>query len=263
MCPNKVLPMLGLAALTVLSLTPGAGCNPLDFAHLATVTSTSTEEFETTSSPKIIVETFNGSVDVSPSDTDRVVVEVTKRAGGFDQQSAEANLDLIEVSMIQKDNTLHVTARRVGAQPIHAGVDVVISAPVASQLKLHSSNGHVVCEGLQGGIDAVTANGKVEIVAGQGQLDLKTSNGPIAVEATNAIVNAHTSNGRIRFRGTLAGGEQELSTSNGRIQCEFPLDQKGPSRRGRLQGVVGDDPACSINASTSNGTIQLQKRSID
>ena len=84
-------------------LSLAGGCNALDLAPLVTATTTISEEFKTTSSPKLVIETFNGSIDISEGEGDEVVVEVTKRAGGFDREAAEANLDLVEVQIVQKD----------------------------------------------------------------------------------------------------------------------------------------------------------------
>ncbi|MBI3840258.1 MAG: DUF4097 family beta strand repeat protein [Planctomycetia bacterium] len=266
---------LGLVLLVVL-----AGCNALDFAPLATATKTVSEVFETDDAPQIVVETFNGSIDVSPSEIDEVVVELTKRASGFDQSIAEDALDGIHVSMIQTGDTIHITARRAGWSNATGGAAVVIAAPAKAQLQLKSSNGRITCEGLQGGIKATTSNGKLEIIDARGRVDVASSNGSIEIEAANAAVTAHTSNGRIEFRGSLAEGEHQFKTSNGsidltlppdsqfaltgstsnsRIDCDFPIVTEGKRHRGRLQRKVGHDPVRVISATTSNGHIAIRK----
>jgi DUF4097 and DUF4098 domain-containing protein YvlB len=240
----------------VLSFTPG--CNALDLAPLVTATTTISEEFKTSSSPKLVVETFNGSIDISEGEGDEVVVEVTKRAGGFDREAAEANLERVEVQIVQKDdNTIHVVARRLGR-----------------------SNGYVVCEAMQGGIDVTTSNGKIEVIDGSGSIDVTTSNGAIDIEATTANVDARSSNGRVKFVGSLSGKENEFrssngkielvlpaesqfrldaSTSNSKIQCDFEMKKKEKSSRRKLAGIVGDHPDFSLTASTSNAGIAIRR----
>jgi hypothetical protein len=268
---------LGLGLLLLAVLT---GCNALDFAPLVTATKTLSEVFQTDDAPVIIVETFNGAIDVSPGKTDEVVVELTKSASGFDQSIAEDALDGIHVSMIQTGDTIHITARRAGRWSGNAGAAVVIAAPPKARLQLKSSNGHIICEGLQGGIEATTSNGKLEIVDGRGSLDLASSNGSIEIEADDASVTAHTSNGRIKFQGSLAESKHNFRTSNGsidlvlpadsqfavdgstsnaRIDCDFPIAIEGKKRRSRLQGTVGQDPARTINLVSSNGHIAIRK----
>jgi DUF4097 and DUF4098 domain-containing protein YvlB len=268
-------------ALVAMTVVLSSGCL-LDIP-LATAKKTLTEEFKTSDEPTIIVETFNGSIDVSPSNGGEVVVEVTKTASGIDEGTAEANLENVEVSMIQKENQVHISARKIDSH-IQCGASVVISVPAAAQVKLKSSNGAIVSEGVHGSVEATSSNGKLEIIEGSGPLKLATSNGGVQIEATNAQIDARSSNGRVDFRGTLADGEHRLKTSNGkirislpadsrfefdgstsnsRIECEFPITADGKARRTRLRGTVGDHPACKITASTSNGGIELRKLSGD
>ena len=263
----------------VLSLT--SGCNALDLAPLVTATTTISEEFKTSPSPKLVIETFNGPIDISEGEGDEVVVEVTKRASGFDREAAEANLDLVEVSIVQKDeNSIHVVAKRLGRHFGNSGASVVVVAPKMARLHLKSSNGHIVCETMQGGIDATTSNARIEVVEGSGAIDVTTSNGGIDIEATAATVDARSSNARVKFAGSLAGKEHEFrssngkielvlpaasqfrldcSTSNAKIQCDFPLDKQDKSSRRKLAGIVGDHADFSVVAGTSNAGISIRK----
>lgn len=279
MCSAVAKSIVVLAGL-VLLVSFANGCNPLDFAPLTTAEDTLSEEFQVATPPKIVVETFNGSIDVSQGQSSEVVVEVTKRASGFDQRTAEDNLAFIEVSMVQKDDSIHVRVERVGTLRGNSGASVVIAAPQGSKLDLHSSNGAVVCEGIDGGILAKTSNAKVEVYEGRGPIDLASSNGPISIEANDAQVVARTSNARVKFRGTLAATKQTFKTSNGRIElglpadaqfhfeastsnsrvhCDFPFDRPDSGKRNRrLSGSVGKNDDCSIVANTSNAGIDIR-----
>lgn len=261
----------------VLAITLSTGCI-LDIP-LVTAKKTLSEEFATSDDPTVIVETFNGTIDVSPGKPGEVVVDVTKHASGVDQSTAETNLDAVEVSMVQEKNEIHVTAKRIESR-VNCGAAVVIAVPPTARVTLHSSNGSIVCEGIRGNVDATSSNGKLEIVEGTGPIKLATSNGGIEVDANDAQLDAKTSNGRIEFRGTLAKGDHLLKTSNGkirlvlpvdssfkfegttsnsRIDCDFPILSEGKSKRTRLNGTVGDNPAVSITAATSNGQIEIRK----
>ena len=205
------------------------------------------------------------------------------RAGSI-ERLPEANLDYIEVSIVQKDDTIHVTVRRLGRQGNFGAAVVVVAAPKAARLNLKSSNGRVVCEGLEGGIVATTSNGKIEVVEVRGAIDVATSNGGIEIEADDATVEAKSSNGTIKFQGTLADKEHRFKTSNGRIQlylpaksqfrldcstsnasvqCDFPIAERARSSKRKLMGTVGDDPQFSIVAQTSNGGISIRKADSD
>jgi DUF4097 and DUF4098 domain-containing protein YvlB len=270
----------GPALVGLLLLVLSAGCNAGDLFPLVTATKTLSEEFKTGPAPEIVIETFNGSIDVSDGQTDEVVVEVTKRAGGLNHEAAEANLNSVEVSMIHKDDKIYVTARRLERQIGNTGATVVVAAPKAARLRLKSSNGHIICEGMQGGIEANTSNARLDVVEGRGVIDATSSNGAIGIEAEEATVDARTSNARIEFRGTLAGKEHQFKSSNGKIElflpadsrfrfdcstsnakvhCDFPITTTSRSSKRSLAGAVGDDPPLSIVAKTSNAGIAIRK----
>jgi DUF4097 and DUF4098 domain-containing protein YvlB len=266
----------GLWSLGLLLLALPLGCD----LPLFTASETVSDVFKTSATPRIVVETFNGSIDISNGAQDEVVVEVTKRAGGFDQGSADRNLENIEVSMAEKDNEVRISVQRHGYSMGDCGASVVIAAPKGAKVDLKSSNGYIVTEGMQGGIAARTSNGRVEVYEGTGQIEAESSNGSIHIEATGAGVIAHTSNAKIEFEGTLTDQSQHFRTSNGRIEvtlpadsqfrfqastsnarvdCEFPYQAEGSESRRRKSGTVGDDPKGLLKLATSNASIDIRR----
>ncbi len=278
MATTHVRNRTGLLGLALTVLAAGAtGCD-LPLFHAS---STESAVFETGATPKIVVETFNGAIDISNGMDDEVVAEVTKRASGFDEQSAENNLDAIEVTMDQQGDEIRISVRRHGRTLGDAGASVVIAAPKGSQVELKSSNGHIVSEGMEGTLAARTSNGKIDVVEAHGTIDVHSTNGAVNIEAQDATVDARTSNGRIRFVGTLSDAEHEFTssngridlalpadaefrfdaaTSNGRIDIEFPYSSAGLKKsRRKKAGTVGEDPKCSIEIDTSNSSINIHK----
>jgi hypothetical protein len=278
---QSALVMIAMA----LVLLPAGGCNALDFVPLVTSERRLSEDFTTSDAPSIVVETFNGAVDVSRGENSQVQVDVIKRASGIDQDAATAALDLVKVSMIQKGNSLVIKAEVLDNPPGNFGASVVMTVPANAELKLDTSNGHVLCEQVVGNIKAHSSNGKIEIIGGTGKLGLATSNGAIEVGAEDAVVDARTSNGRIEFRGSLADDAQQFKASNGRIQltlpddaefrlnahtsngrvnCKFPIKvADGRDRSRELEGVVGQhaNPKCVISARSSNSSITVFRES--
>lgn len=272
--PNARRPLLMLGMLLLVG--SALGCDlPL---HRAS--ETESDVFKTGANPKIVVETFNGSIDISNGHEDEVAVEVTKHASGFDQQSAELNLERIEVQMSAENDEVHVRIKRIGSSLGNSGASVVIAAPPNASVELKSSNGYIVSEGMKASLEAKTSNAKIDVVEASGSIDVQSSNGPILIEADDAHVEAKTSNAGIRFRGTLSDDDHELSTSNGPIRvalpadsqfkfkaetsnggidCDFDYEDDGSSKRRRKAGTVGDDPKFFLELSTSNSSIDIDK----
>lgn len=263
-------------ALLAVVLLAALGCD----LPLHTASDTQSQVFATGDEPTIQVETFNGTVDVSNGDADEVVVEVTRRASGFDPQSAERNLEHILVTMEERDGKIRVVVKRSGPSMGNSGASVAIAAPRKAKLSLSTSNGPITCEGMQGRMAARTSNARIKVFEGQGTIAATTSNGAIDIEAAGAEVEARTSNARIRFEGTLAGKENEFkssnggieislprdssflldsSTSNARIDCEFEVKKERSSRKRHLVGTVGDHPAYKLKLATSNAPIRISE----
>jgi DUF4097 and DUF4098 domain-containing protein YvlB len=289
----------GLLPMALLSLT---GCWVVNM-HPFTAEQEVSETFHTKATPKIVVDTFNGAIDVTPGDKGTVEARVTKRASGSSQEDAEQDLENIEVSMTQEGDTIHITAHK--GEPSmwsNRGASVDLQVPDGTVLELrtsngkvsvvavtgdvtaHSSNGSIQIKGSRGKLNLTTSNGPIQTEGGVGRLDLKTSNGTITAKSTKAVVKARTSNGGIQFIGRLIDGDHtfqtsngrialslpadaefrlDASTSNGRVKSAFALDETEKTGKHELRGTVGKDPKAAIKLRTSNGSIDIREQEVE
>ena len=267
-----------LSAFLILVLSVGlTGC--IVNVGLAEATETVNNTFTTGSQPTIIVETFNGRINIQTGTDGQVAVSVLKKGSGNNQAAAEDDLKNIDVSMTQDGDTIRIIARRTNQGLVNnSGAQVDLTVPEAAVLDLTTSNGRITSTGVRGDLRLSTSNGEIDVQGGQGVQNLSTSNGRIQVEAQSAQVNARTSNGQISFSGSLADGDHsfetsngqieislpassqfslDASTSNGRISMEFPITTSGTTTDNQLRGTVGDNPGVSIRVETSNGAIKI------
>lgn len=266
-----------LSLILLLGLT---GCSMVNFG-ISKATEAVTDSFTTGSQPTIVVDTFNGRINVRAGADGQVAVTVTKTGSGNSQRAAEADLENVEVRMTQDGNTIRVTAERTDRNPIsNSGAEVDLTVPVSAILDLKTSNGKITSTGIQGDLVLATSNGEINVMGGQGSHNLSTSNGAIQIEAQSAQVNARTSNGSISFAGELIDGDHRFETSNGSVDISLPGDSQfeldAHTSNGRvtsdfavlsnrssddneLIGTVGDNPAVFIRVQSSNGSIRLVK----
>lgn len=267
---------LGLAAVAMFIFT---GCNG---DARATAEAEIAKSFNTSASPRIVVENFNGKIEVNAGPTNQVSVQVVRRASGRTQIEAETELEKVNVTLQQKNSTIRVTAER--ADQFTAGnssATIQVIVPVGSRLDLHTDNDDVIVNGVNGDLRLATANGNLKISGGHGQLTLHAANGEIQVEANEAVVNADSANGNVIFKGTLADTEQFFGTDNGSIEItlpagtdfrlsaethngqvlsDFPIIESSTSATGKtLKGTVGENPTLSITAKSSNGSIAIYR----
>jgi DUF4097 and DUF4098 domain-containing protein YvlB len=242
-------------------------------------TETVSNSFTTGSQPTIIVETFNGRINVQKGTDLQVAATVLKRGTGNSKTAAEDDLKNIEVNMTQDGDTIRIIARRINQTLAdNSGAQVDLTVPEAAVLDLTTSNGRIITTNVLGDQRLSTSNGEIDVQGGQGVQNLSTSNGRIQIEAQAAQVNARTSNGQINFSGSLADGNHsfetsngavelslprdsqfaiDASTSNGRISTEFPITMSGSNDDNELRGTVGDNPGVSIRIQTSNGAVKI------
>ena len=257
---NRRLSSVVLLLVVALIL---AACAPTTGATLG-VNGTTSEEVVSASfsadKPTVIVETFNGNIDVDVIGGTAIKVDVTKRGSGDTADAAKADLKNIQVTMNQEGSTIHVTAQRTDKRSDtgNSGAAVKLTVPPASILQLHTSNakvttagevadvsvqnsnGAVDVHGATGALDLKTSNGNITVNGGSGSLDVTTSNGTIDATTTKEVqITAASSNGALSFNGPLAAGSKNvLDTDNAKIVVTLPAAA-----------------SFTLDASTSNGKI--------
>jgi hypothetical protein len=187
------------------------------------------DSFDVGSSPRLVVDSFNGWITVSTGSDNAIQVHATLRRA-----------DKIDYQVNQDGNTVSVEARQrertTGRSP---GADIEVAAPSSTKVELRTSNGTVEVRGMEESGTVRTSNGKVVVEYVKGDWDAETSNGSVVVSAFRGTIALETSNGSIAFSGELMpGSRNEMRTSNGSVTVT-------------LQGT----PSVRLDATTSNGTV--------
>lgn len=210
--------------------------------------------------PTIIVETFNGSIDVTVGGGTTVKADVTKRGSGDTADEAKADLKNIQVTMNQEGNTVRVTAQRSDKRTDvdNSGASARLTVPAGSILQLRTSNGKVTSSGDAAAVTVQSSNGAIDVRGATGALELKTSNGHITANGGSETIVLETSNGAIDVTTTKAV-QVTATSSNGALIFNGPLaaNSKNVLRTDNAQIMVTLPAAASftLDASTSNGKI--------
>jgi DUF4097 and DUF4098 domain-containing protein YvlB len=265
------------ALLAAASLIVLAGCSMRTGFGNVVEEETVAQAFTVGAAPKVVVETFNGDIEVLSAADGQVEAEVVKRGAGFTAADAKSDLANIEVRMTQEGDTLRVVARRIQRFPAgNSAARVALRVPASASLDLSTGNGEVRVDGVAGGGDYHTGNGDITVENGSGRTKAHSGNGDVTVEAEGAQVEADTGNGKLIFRGDLGEGSHTFTTGNGEVRLTLPADasfkvdiQTGngrirtdfglsvPANQNTLQGTVGSNPAASIRIRTGNGAVTL------
>lgn len=195
----------------------------------------------------VIVETFNGSIEVTPCDQSEIQVLAHIKAYGSTQEEADETLE----SLIPEFDT---TAEAVRIQcekrfsPFHFSdsVSLELKVPASWPLQLSTSNGTITTKESLAPVSIDTSNGKVNVVHSAGPLRISTSNGKITIVDSTGNIQAKSRNGTIQLTHCILKGESKLDTSNGSIEVSFIAESQ-----------------MRLDAKTSNGTIRYDGKSVE
>lgn len=250
------LPLLVIAASTVF-----AACE----VNLNTegLSERETKTFTVKGLPNVVLDTFDGAIEIHSWDKPEVEVEIEKRA------MEQALIDEIKVQADQQGDvvTIKVTGpRRTEFRGVTIGMHISPTArlrvvvPRSSNIQATSGDGSIRAEAVEGKILLTTQDGSVtatriggdiQIRSGDGsirldnatgKLDLETEDGSIGLEAQPSVLKARTGDGSIRAmispESTMTDN-WDLATSDGSVMLQLP-------------GLFNAE----IDAETSDGTVR-------
>jgi hypothetical protein len=193
---------------------------------------------------RVVVETFNGNIEVVTGADDKVAVEVTKYIGAGQGDA----LKYIQFSISQDAQTVIVKAQWPADAPTNlnlVGTDLKVSVPAGSPVQAVVGNGSITYRGTPGegnyGFKAGNGNVIYHAALGQGKYDFGVGNGSIELQLP-----------------AEAQFSIDASVGNGRIDNEYPVPDSAPNER-VLKGTVGSNPQAMISAVAGNGNIDVKR----
>ena len=177
------------------------------------------KSFATSGTPRVVIKTFDGSINIQPSDGSTVSFTATKRAR--DEQAMRGIRLLAE----QRGDGVYITAEFDKTLERHdygtgAEVTLEVQVPRSANLNVKSGDGRLRLTGIGGDIELNTGDGSVEVLQSRGRLRVQTGDGRVLVSGFDGDATVQTGDGRI----TLDGRFTQLSarTGDGAISLALP-----------------------------------------
>ncbi len=206
----------------------------------------SNEAVNVTHPSSVVIETFNGNIEVFTGADDKVAVEVTKYAAAGQGDA----LKHIQFSIAQDAQTVTVKAQWPADAPTNlnlTGTDLKVSVPAGSPVQAVIRNGNITYRGTPRESDYgfKAGNGAVLYAAAldRGEYNLEVGNGSIDLQLP-----------------ADAQFSIDASVGNGRIVNEYPITDTAADER-TLKGTVGSNPQAAITAGFGNGDIKVRRSS--
>lgn len=228
----------------------------------------------------LTIDTQVGSIEVTPTSTSGVVVEVIRTARTTDPKKARELFSEMSLDFSQQGNDVRITSRRrkddwpffnwnsglrVRFQvsvPYRYNVDLSTSggdirvSDLGGQTSCRTSGGDIVLGKMAGSVKATTSGGDVSITGGAGAVVLKTSGGDIKIGDAGQNLEATSSGGDISIG--RVNGEVTAKTSGGDISIAEVLGGiDAQSSGGDLTASIARQPSRDSRLSTSGGTVTV------
>jgi DUF4097 and DUF4098 domain-containing protein YvlB len=204
------------------------------------------------------LKSFDGNLDVIPSDGNKILVYYIVKKGGklLKIDRSELENDLI-VDSHHDNNSVRISVRQKDHyRPFNfessIGVHFKVYVPKETACELVTSDGNISLHGLISDQECKTSDGTIEISDIGGNVLGKTSDGDVRVTKVKGDVDVATSDGTIRLAGIM--GNVEASTSDGNIELDKVTGDIGVKTS---DGSINfKEISGSFRASTSDGNIR-------
>ena len=233
-----------LATALIVSSTLFAGCEVnLNSEGLS---SRDVKNFKISGQPELVLNTFDGAIEVHSWDKNEVEVEIEKRA------MEQALLDDIKVSADQQGDKITITVTGPARGERHgmtigmhvsptARLRVVVprninisatsgdgsihAEAIEGRIVLNTTDGSVVGTRLGGDIQIRSGDGSIRLEHTSGNLDLETTDGSIGLVVKPSMLRARTGDGSIRATiepDAVMTDNWDVSTSDGSVVITLP-----------------------------------------
>ncbi|HLL71539.1 MAG TPA: DUF4097 family beta strand repeat-containing protein [Pyrinomonadaceae bacterium] len=219
------------------------------------LTERESKSFNVSGRPRVQIKTFDGSINIQPTNEPVVRFTAVKRARDEQsmrgirlraEQTGDGVLIIAEFDKTAARNSEHGTG---------AAVALDVWLPRSANVNVRSGDGRLRLSGIEGEIDLHTGDGSVDVTESKGRLTVETGDGRVRVAGFDGDATVQTGDGRI----TLDGRFNKLSarTGDGAISLALP---EGANARIETDSerVVNDMSAVAEEADTEDGVRRVR-----
>jgi hypothetical protein len=209
-----------------------------------------TRSFDVDSGGMLSVNIDGGSIDVQPSDSLKVSVEMIRKFESGSADEARRLLKRNPIKFKQSGNTVYIESEGSGGK-YNKHVELHITVPRNFNVDLKTAGGDVVVEGLVGTVRSKTLGGNLRFSQIEGPVRGDTSGGSISAKEIEGEVEINTSGGTIDV--SDVSNDVVAHTSGGSItakRIEGKLDARSSGGSLNFENITGD-----IEGYTSGGSV--------
>lgn len=185
---------------------------------------------------------INGGITVKAYDGKEVVVEA--RARNRESSHSESNMKRIIISSTGLSVEEENNEVRISTDSLGRPIDLTISVPVHTSLKLNAVN-----------------SGDIVVTGVDGELDVNDVNGSVTLNNVSGSAIAHALNGRVLVTFNRVNPKpMAFSSLNGDIDVTFPADLKANLSLKSDRGEIFSDFDVQVQASAPQQTVEDSRK---
>lgn len=226
-------------------------------------TSSETHTFKVGASPKVTLDTFDGSIEVHSWDRPEVEVIVEKQA----QDDTLLQQVVVEQSQDGDAVTLRVRGPAAGGRDgIQIGViyspsaKLRVALPKSVTLDIRSGDGSITVEDVTGAVTMRSGDGSIVGMRVSGDVRATTDDGSIRLRETAGKVDVETQDGSVVVSGTLTALRAKTGDGSVRIAAEagstITSDWLIDTEDGSVEVRLPEGLSTIVDAATSDGSIR-------
>ena len=216
-----------------------------------------------------------GSVYISGSEDDRLIIEAVKRIRATDENEAEEVADHIEIKVEVSPEKIDINTnylRMLSRSPSfwqkvlgagsdsYGSVDYRISLPLKSSVQIRSMAADIELSSIEGEIQVDNTAGKtrgeflfgpVTVRQPQGEIDLRWVEGDIRIKSSSARITIQQSRGAIDL--ITLSGEVKIQT-----ELDSPRDYLVETNSGSITFIIPEASSGVLNIETQSGDVQTE-----
>jgi hypothetical protein len=247
---------LAVAAALGLYVNRSVGVGDLDLSELdlgGIYRERMERTFEVGDAPDLEIDNFAGTVSVQAGERGVVYALAVKKG------SSRSRVEQVEVEMSERPGGVVIKTRNQ-RRFSNVSVDLEITVPADTRLRINSGAGTMDLRGIEAEINVNSGAGTIRVRDARGPVRLSLGAGEIRYEGQpvgNCRFETGAGNIDLRLPADL-DAEVDLGVGMGNVNVDYRVD--GRVRVREVQGVIGDGSDASILAHSGVGTISLHRR---
>src|SRR5215467_1992786 len=216
-----------------------------------------TKSYTVSGRANVRIDTNDGSVRVTTSDTKQIELKVLYSGYTLDKN--------LKIDSRQDGDRVELTAKETmhwnWGIHVNRGLRVEVRMPRNADLNVDSGDGSVESESIQGNLDIHTGDGHIRVAGAKGQIKLRTGDGSIECRDLDGKIEADSGDGHITLDGRF--DTLNIKTGDGSINAHAQPGSKVISAwsirtgDGSVDLTLPGDLNANIDASTNDGRISL------